>query len=203
MELEALKANWKAIDKRLEETEIVNLRLVKEMIQQKTRSAYDKIVGHNIYSLVVNLLIICVVFPYVYMNTPIQTSSFAIVEGVMVIGLIPLAWKLSLLSKFDLSRKSCSELSRLVLSYKKICHHEKVWMIAAVCLAMIAFYILELGFNKEAGYMLGTRLILPLGLSLLTVVLGLLLAKWQLHRHAQQLQEIEQGLKELEELKKE
>ena len=203
MELEALKANWKAIDKRLEETEIVNLRLVKEMIQQKTRSAYDKIVGQNVYSLVVNLLIICVVFPYVYMNTPIQTSSFAIVEGVMVIGLIPLAWKLSLLSKFDLSRKSCSELSRLVLSYKKICHHEKVWMIAAVCLAMIAFYILELGFNKEAGYVLGTRLILPLGLSLLTVVLGLLLAKWQLRRHAQQLQEIEQGLEELEELKKE
>ena len=203
MELEALKANWKAIDKRLEETEIVNLRLVKEMIQQKTRSAYDKIVGQNVYSLVVNLLIICVVFPYVYMNTPIQTSSFAIVEGVMVIGLIPLAWKLSLLSKFDLSRKSCSELSRLVLSYKKICHHEKVWMIAAVCLAMIAFYILELGFNKDAGYVLGTRLILPLGLSLLTVVLGLLLAKWQLRRHAQQLQEIEQGLEELEELKKE
>ena len=172
MELEALKANWKAIDKRLEETEIVNLRLVKEMIQQKTRSAYDKIVGQNVYSLVVTLLITCVVFPYVYMNTPIQTSSFAIVEGVMVIGLIPIVWKLFLLSKFDLSRKSCSELSRLVLSYKKICHHEKVWMIAAVCLAMIAFYILELGFNKEAGYVLGTRLILPLGLSLLTLVLG-------------------------------
>ena len=203
MELEALKANWKAIDKRLEETEIVNLRLVKEMIQQKTRSAYDKIVGQNVYSLVVTLLITCVVFPYVYMNTPIQTSSFAIVEGVMVIGLIPIVWKLFLLSKFDLSRKSCSELSRLVLSYKKICHHEKVWMIAAVCLAMIAFYILELGFNKEAGYVLGTRLILPLGLSLLTLVLGLVFARWQLRRHAQQLQEIEQGLEELEELKKE
>ena len=203
MELEALKASWKAIDKRLEETEIVNLRLVKEMIQQKTRSAYDKIVGQNVYSLVVTLLITCVVFPYVYMNTPIQTSSFAIVEGVMVIGLIPIVWKLFLLSKFDLSRKSCSELSRLVLSYKKICHHEKVWMIAAVCLAMIAFYILELGFNKEAGYVLGTRLILPLGLSLLTLVLGLVFARWQLRRHAQQLQEIEQGLEELEELKKE
>ena len=203
MELEALKANWKAIDKRLEETEIVNLRLVKEMIQQKTRSAYDKIVGQNLYSLVVTLLITCVVFPYVYMNTPIQTASFAIVEGVMVIGLIPMVWKLFLLSKFDLSRKSSSELSHLVLSYKKICHHEKIWMIAAVCLAMIAFYILELGFNKEAGYELGTKLILPLGLSLLTLALGLVLAKWQLRRHAQQLQEIEQGLEELEELKKE
>ena len=151
--------------------------------------------GQNIYNFVVNMLIICVVFPYVYMNTPIQASSFAIVEGVMVIGLIPLVWKLSLLSKFDLDGKSSSELSRLVLQ-------EKVWLIGAVCLAMIAFYILELGFNTEAGYEFGTRLILPLGLSLLTLALGLVFAKWQLRRHAQQLQEIESGLEELREFEK-
>jgi hypothetical protein len=202
MELEALKASWNKLDERLAETEIVNLRMVKEMIQQKTRSAYDKIVGQNIYSLVVNVLIICGVFPYVYMNTPIQTTSFAIVEGVMVIGLIPMVWKLSLLSKFDLGGKSSSELSRLVLTYKKVCHQEKVWMIGAVCLAMIAFYILELGFNTEAGYKVSTRLILPLGLSLLTLVLGLVFAKWQLRRHAQQLSEIERGLEELREFEK-
>ena len=199
MELEALKASWNALDKRLAETEIVNLRMVKEMIQQKTKSAYDKIVGQNIYSFVVNMLIICGVFPFVYLNTPIQATSFAIVEGVMVIGMIPLIWKLSLLSKFDLGSKSSSELSRLVLTYKKVCHQEKIWIIGAVCLAMIAFYILELGFNTKAGYVLGTRLILPLGLSLLTVVLGLVFAKWQLRRHAQQLQEIERGLEELRE----
>ncbi|MBR6841309.1 MAG: hypothetical protein IKM77_03280 [Prevotella sp.] len=202
MELEALKASWNKLDERLAETEIVNLRMVKEMIQQKTRSAYDKIVGQNIYSLVVNVLIICGVFPYVYMNTPIQTTSFAIVEGVMVIGLIPMVWKLSLLSKFDLGGKSSSELSRLVLTYKKVCHQEKVWMIGAVCLAMITFYILELGFNTEAGYKVSTRLILPLGLSLLTLVLGLVFAKWQLRRHAQQLSEIERGLEELREFEK-
>ena len=202
MELEALKASWNKLDERLAETEIVNLRVVKEVIQQKTRSAYDKIIGQNIYSLVVNVLIICGVFPYVYMSTPIQATSFAIVEGVMVIGLIPMVWKLSLLSKFDLASKSSSELSRLVLTYKKVCHQEKVWMIGAVCLAMIAFYILELGFNTEAGYELSTRLILPLGLSLLTMVLGFVFAKWQLRRHAQQLQEIERGLEELREFEK-
>ena len=199
MELEALKASWNKLDERLAETEIVNLRVVKEMIEQKTKTAYDHIMGQNVYSFVVNMLIICVVFPYVYLNTPIKATSFAIVEGVMVIGLIPLVWKLSLLSKFDISGKRSSELSRLVLSYKKICHQEKVWMIGAVCLAMIAFYILELGFNSEAGYVLGTRLILPLGLSLLTLALGLFFAKWQLRRHAQQLQEIERGLEELKE----
>ena len=172
------------------------------MIQQKTKSAYDRIMGQNIYSLVINVLIICGVFPYVYMNTPVQTTSFAIVEGVMIIGLIPMVWKLSLLSKFDLGGKSSSELSRLVLTYKKVCHQEKVWMIGAVCLAMIAFYILELGFNTEAGYELSTRLILPLGLSMLTFALGLVFAKWQLRRHAQQLQEIERGLEELREFEK-
>ena len=199
MELEELKNSWNALDKRLADSEVVNLRIVKEMIAQKTKTAFDSIVGHNIYSLVVNILIICVVFPYVYMNTPIQTSSFAIVEGVMVIGLIPMVWKLSLLSRFDLGTKNCSELSRLMLTYKKICHQEKIWMIGAVCLAMIAFYILELGFNTEAGYEFSTRLLLPLGLSLLTFGLGLVFAKWQLRRHAHQLQEIEQGLAELKE----
>ena len=202
MELEALKASWNKLDERLAETEIVNLRMVKEMIQQKTKSAFDHIMGHNIYSFVVNMLIICVVFPFVYLNTPIQTTSFAIVEGVMVIGLIPMLWKLSLLSKFDLGGKSSSELSRLVLTYKKVCHQEKVWMIGAVCLAMIAFYILELGFNTEAGYEFSTRLLLPLGLSLLTFGLGFVFAKWQLRRHAQQLQEIERGLEELREFEK-
>ena len=202
MELEELKNSWNALDKRLADSEVVNLRIVKEMITQKTKTAFDSIVGHNIYSLVVNILIICVVFPYVYMNTPIQTSSFAIVEGVMVIGLIPMVWKLSLLSRFDLGTKNCSELSRLMLTYKKICHQEKIWMIGAVCLAMIAFYILELGFNTKAGYEFSTRLLLPLGLSLLTFGLGLVFAKWQLRRHAQQLQEIERGLEELREFEK-
>ena len=202
MELEALKASWNKLDERLAETEIVNLRIVKEMIQQKTKSAFDHIMGQNIYSFVVNMLIICGVFPFVYLNTPIQATSFAIVEGVMVIGMIPMVWKLSLLSKFDLGGKSSSELSRLVLTYKKVCHQEKVWMIGAVCLAMIAFYILELGFNTEAGYEFSTRLLLPLGLSVLTFGLGLVFAKWQLRRHTQQIQEIERGLEELREFEK-
>ena len=44
MELDELKTSWNALDKRLAETEIVNLRVVKEMIQQKTKSAYNGIV---------------------------------------------------------------------------------------------------------------------------------------------------------------
>jgi hypothetical protein len=200
MELDALKASWNKLDERLAETEIVNLRVVKEMIQQKTKSAYEGIIGQNLYTLVVNFLIICVVFPYVYMNTPIQTVSFAIVEGVMVIGMIPLIWKLMLLSKFDLDKKS-NELSGLVLNYKKICHSEKLWSTILVVAALISFYISELGFNPCYKFEV-SRMLVVVGLTLITFAVGLGIGIYQIRRHTQQLQEIERGLEELREFEK-
>ena len=200
MELDELKTSWNALDKRLAETEIVNLRVVKEMIQQKTKSAYNGIVGQNLYFFVVNILIIGVLFPYIYMNTPIRTISFAIVEAIMILGLIPIIWKLSLLSKFDMGGKSCNELSRLVLRYKQICHQQKYWEIAAVCLVMVAFYIIELGFNPTAGYVFeANKVLIVIGLTLFTFAMAFVLGLWQRRRHVQQMQEIERGLEELRE----
>lgn len=203
MELDDLKTSWNAFDKRLVETEIVNLRIVKEMISQKTKTAFEHIVGHNIYGFVVTLLIMCIVFPYVWMNTPITLISFVIIEGAMAIGLIPQIQKLLLLSKFNLGDKTASELSGLVLRYKKVCYGEKTWSIAIVATAFIAFYISELGFNTEAGYQLGiSRVLLVVGLTLLTFALAFVIGLWQHRRHAQQLQEIERGLEELREFEK-
>lgn len=202
MELDELKASWNAFDKRLAESDIVNLRMVKEMIAQKTRRAFDRIYGLNVYYFVVSLLILGVVFPYVYMNTPISTTSFGIVETILVIGLYPHIKKLNLLSKFNLEDKSCHELSSLVLQYKKVCHNETYWTIAIVSIAMVAFYITELGFNQQANYVLGTRVMLVIGLTLLTIALAYVIAQWQRRRHATQMQEIEQGLEELREFER-
>ena len=175
--------------------------MVKEMVSQKTKSAYDGIIGQNLYSLVVNFIIICVVFPYVYMNTPIRTVSFAIVEGVMVIGLIPMIWKLSLLSKFDLDGKKTNELRSLVLSYKKICHSETLWTTILVATAFIAFYISELGFNPCYHFEV-SRVLVVVGLTLITFAVALGIGLWQRRRHALQMQEIERGLEELREFEK-
>ena len=202
MELEELKASWNAFDKRLAESDIINLRMVKEMIAQKTRRAFDRIYGLNVYYFAVSLLILGVVFPYVYMNTPISTTSFVIVETILVIGLHPHIKKLNLLSKFNLEGKSCHELSSLVLQYKKVCHNETYWTIAIVSIAMVAFYITELGFNQQASYVLGTRVLLVMGLTLLTFALAYVIAQWQRRRHATQMQEIEQGLEELREFER-
>ena len=198
MELDDLKTSWNALDKRLAETEIVNMRMVKEMVSHKTKSAFNGIVGHNLYSFVVTLIIMGVVFPYVWMHTPITLTSFVIVECAMAVGLILQIWKLLMLSKFNLEDKTTSELSGLVLHYKKFCHNEKLWTTAIVATAFIAFYISELGFNTEANYQLGThRVLLVVGLTLLTFVLAFIIGVWQRRRHAQQMQEIERGLEEL------
>ena len=174
--------------------------MVKEMIQQKTKSAYNGIVGQNLNFFVVNILIIGVLFPYIYMNTPIRAISFVIVEAMMILGLIPIIWKLSLLSKFDRGGKNCNELSRLVLRYKQICHQQKYWEIAAVCLAMVVFYIIELGLNPTAGYVFeANRVLIVIGLTLLTFAMAFVLGLWQRRRHAQQMQEMERGLEELRE----
>lgn len=202
MELDELKASWNAFDKRLAESDIVNLRMVKEMIAQKTRRAFDRIYGLNVYYFVVSLLIMGLVFPYLYMNTPISTTSFVIVETILVIGLYPHIKKLNLLSKFNLEDKSCHELSSLVLQYKKVCHNETYWTIAIVSIAMVAFYITELGFNQQANYVLGTRVMLVIGLTLLTFALAYVIAQWQRRRHATQMLEIEQGLEELREFER-
>ena len=203
MELDDLKTSWNAIDNRLAETEIVNMRMVKEMVSQKTKTAFEHIVRHNIYGAVVTLMIMCIVFPYVWMNTPITLTSFLIVEGAMAIGLIPQAQKLLLLSKFNLVEKTTSELSGLVLGYKKVCHSEKLWTTFIVAAAFIAFYISELGFNTEAGYSFAAdRIAVVVGLTLLTFGVALAIGLWQRSRHAQQMQEIERGLEELREFEK-
>ena len=199
MELEDLKTSWNALDKRLAETEIVNMRMIKEMVSQKTKSAFDGIVGHNLYNFVVSLVIIGFVFPYVWMHTPISITSFAIVEAVMLVGLIPVVRKLLLLSQFNVDGKNVSELSRLVLKYKKACHDDPYWTITVVTLGFVGFYISELGFNTAVDYGFSNRVWVVVGLTLLTFALAFVIGLWQRRRHAQQMQEIERGLEELKE----
>ncbi len=202
MELEELKNSWNKLDKRLAENEIVNIRLVKEMITQKTKSAHDRIFGINLYNMIVAVVMAFLVFPWIYMNTPISATSFVIVEVGIVIGLIPEIIKLNLLTEFDIEGMKCNQLSKLVLRYKQACINEKYWVTAVVPLTMIAFYISEIVYNEKVSYEFGFKLLIVLGAALLTFTLAYFVAQWQQSRHAQQIKEIQQGLEELKEFEK-
>lgn len=202
MELEELKNSWNALDKRLAESEVVNLRIVKEMIAQKTKSAYDNIYKQNIFSLAVNIVVSGVAASVIYASTPITTISFGIIVVAALLGMIPLVRKITLLSGFDLENKKSNELSRLILKYKKVCQQETPWVILVVGLAMVAFYVSELGFNTNVQYQIGMNILAVIGLTLFTFALAYMVTIWQRRRHAQLMQEIEQGLAEFREFEK-
>ena len=117
----------------------------------------------------------------------------------MLIGLIPVVRKLLLLSQFNVDGKNVSELSRLVLKYKKACNDDPYWTITGVTLGFVGLYISELGFNTAVDYGFSNRLWVVVGLTLLTFALAFVIGLWQRRRHAQQMQEIERGLEELKE----
>ena len=203
MELDALKNSWNTLDQRLSETEIVNQRLVRQVVEGNTRTAYDKVFQTNLNSLIQTAVMAFVVFPVICALTHhLSVITIVIVEALLVAGLIPQVWKFFLLSKFDLGRKNCSELRGLLLRYEKVYHNQSVIEIIVVSLALIAGYIYELGFNKSANYVLtGGWLPVMIGLIVLTLALAFVLTRWQRRRHAQQLQAIEQGLKDLQAFK--
>ncbi|MBR1548855.1 MAG: hypothetical protein IJ637_09055 [Prevotella sp.] len=197
MELDELKNSWNMLNKRLDDSEVVNLRVVREMISHKTNTAFDHLFKQNLHSFAVTFIIIAGLFPWIYMHTPISTTSFVIVEVAMVVGLIPQIWKITLLSKFDLEGKKCNELSSMVLSYKRLRHNETIWGIALAAFTFVAFYISEICFNDAVTYVLGPKILLTVGMTLLTFALAYIIGLWQRRRHAQQMLEIENGLQEL------
>lgn len=199
MELEKLKSRWNTMNQAMSDAEIINMRVVKELISHKTRSAYDSIVMQNVQNIVVNLLILFVVFPYVWMNTPISKTSFAIVEVSLTIGLIPLIWKQCILAKINVTDKKCNELSKLVLQYKKICAHETFATILQACLTMVLFYVSELCFNEYYTYEISAKILIVVGLTIITLLTAFFIGLWQRRRHDELMKEIEDGLEDLRE----
>ena len=197
MELEELKAGWNVLDARLQEQEVVNLRLVKEMITHRTQTAHEALYKLNLRNFVVAAVMICVVGPWIYAQTPISPVSFAILEVAMLVGLVPQVWKFALLSRFDLEGKQCNELWSLMLRYKQACHRETLWAVAGFALAAVAFYVSELGFNTEVHYVLSNKVVLVVVFTLLTLGLACAVGLWQHHRNEAQLREIAHGLEEL------
>lgn len=203
MEIEELKTCWNIFDKRLAECELVNVRIVKELISQKTKTAFDSLSGLNLYTCVANLFVMAVVFPYVFMNTPITITSFILVEAAMAIGLIPHVRKFAILSRFDINRKPLCELDRLILQYRKVRHREWLWTVVSISLAVTAFYVSELGFNQSVSYIFGPKVLIVVVLTLLTLAIACIIGVWQKRLHARQMADIESGLRELAEFENE
>ena len=119
MELEELKAGWNVLNERLAQNEILNKRIIKEMIINRTQSAYERLFRFDLFGLIL-AFVMCVLFPVLVVTGKIvmQPLSFAVLEGTIGIGFIIQVFFSAILLRFNMEKKRICELARLTLIYK-------------------------------------------------------------------------------------
>ena len=63
MNLDEMKNSWNVLNERLEQNEILNKRIIEEMVASKTKAAYDSIYNQELRGLYILLLVALIVLP--------------------------------------------------------------------------------------------------------------------------------------------
>lgn len=144
MELEELKASWNILNEQLANSEMLNKRIIKEMITNRTQSAYDRLFRFDLFGLIL-VLGLCIVFPILVTTGKIvlKPLSFALLEGSVAIGLFMQLFFFSVLLRFDMEKKKICELTKLVLTYKLWMKRNTVIGSWIGMTALIAFLFIE------------------------------------------------------------
>ena len=194
MELEELKAGWSILNEQLAKSEMLNKRIIKEMITNRTQSAYERLFRFDLFGLIL-VLGICVMFPVLAATGKIvlKPLSFALLEGSIVIGFFMQLFFISLLLRFDMEKKKIYELTKLVLAYKLWMKRNTVigsWIGMA---ALIAFLFIE------KAQLVGNWEVRLAGVFILASVIMF----FQTRFYLKNIRAIEKGLAELKEFEEE
>ena len=119
MELEELKLNWELLNKRLEKNEILNKRIIHEMLQKRTITTYNKLFRAEIFCLSLGLVVIPVFLILIqfvkYPPSMPWRITILILLGSTVIWT---SFKLWWLKKFDLENNDIFQLSQIIYTYR-------------------------------------------------------------------------------------
>ncbi|MBO5225982.1 MAG: hypothetical protein J6B46_06230 [Parabacteroides sp.] len=188
MDLEKMKLGWDALNERLERNEVVNQKIIKEMISAKTKSAYSHVyrnVKNGLWAIIFNG---GVILPIVYMQGAIKVTSFAFLESVLLVGFLYQIYMMYVLSNFNLETKRVDEIMHFVLTYKKLYLYNLKYGIALVLFTIGLFFVLQ---NTFGVYSLVAVVIF--------LIISMIIGYIQNRSHRQQIKELEFGLEELRE----
>lgn len=190
MDLDEMKAGWNTLNELLARNEILNRRMIKEMITARTQSAYDIIYRCEWQQLLLTLFIGIILFVgYNLSDLPLKCSSFIFLETIMFIALLIGAFMIYTLSKFNLGRMKVNELTHIVLTYKKYYWYNKKYGSLIGLGGIVIFLFLE---NTHTNF----HVLLTIFIML---IIGGVYSFTKIRKHAQKIKEVEQGLEELAE----
>lgn len=195
MELEELKVGWNVLNERLAQNEILNKRIIKDMITTRTLSAHERLFRFDLFGLIL-LFGICILFPF--LNVALETKglkplSMVLLEVVLIVGLVIQIIIFSFLSRFNMDKMKICELSRLVLKYKLWTKRSMTYGLILVVVAIIGVYFIQRAY------------LLPYVELQLCIILffASLMTYFQLGFYKKNIRIIEKGLEELKEFEEE
>ncbi|WP_455664786.1 hypothetical protein [Phocaeicola sp.] len=190
MDLEEMKAGWNVLNERLAQNEILNQRIIKEMITTRTQSAYEKVYSSELAGLITTLIIGFIIFPgNMFLGEFLKWPSFIMGEVLLCSAIAFQVLIVYCLSKFNLEAARLNELSRLILKYKQYRWYGRVWGAILAFAFLIVFLIIENIYTNV--YALTTFIV--------CLSVGLVFSLIQLKKHNARIKSIEQGLAELKE----
>lgn len=191
MELEELKTSWNILNERLNQNEILNKRIIKEMITSRILTAQQRLLWKNILGYTIYLtclLLTC--FSHALFGTPLLVVYS--VSCLLLLGaILGLPAFISLL-KFDIHRPLKDSFARILFYQKslRICYP----IIVCLCLFLILFiffYFRDFKADKQTFIFIFIFLLGSVG--------SVIEFRWDNSK----LKAIKQGLEELKEFEKE
>lgn len=194
MNLDEMKNSWNVLNERLEQNEILNKRIIEEMVASKTKSAYDSIYNQELRGLYIILLCGLIVLPVNrFLGIDMKLSSFILLETVMFLALLFQLAILYSLSKFKLNYMKVNELTRTVLKYRRFYSYNKKYGTILGLGSVIVFMISESKITNPYAFV-------PV---LTVMIVGCIYSYTKMKQHEQKIKEVEQGLAELKEFESE
>lgn len=194
MELEELKTSWNILNERLEKSEMLNKRIIKEMISTRTQSAYERLFKFDLMGLVL-VAAFCILLPVMNFigDAGMKPLAFVLLEGVIFIGFVSQSFIVLLLTKFDMEKRKICELTKLTLRYKQWTKMSMSYGSMLAIVVIFAFLFIER--NRLVGDW-------EMRLTALFLVASIVVY-WQIHFYRKNIRTIEEGLEELKEFEEE
>lgn len=190
MELEELKNQWNLLSEQLKKNEIVNHEVIKRMIEKRTLSARDRLIGANVIAvfLLAGMLIL---FPLAATRVIIRQELLWIFYIVFPLLILYSFWNIHVLNKFNLATRTLLELHRWILSYKRRLRIE-IWCTPFLVIGLFSFV-----FLIHHHYRSTLMVVFDILMLAVSVVAGYICYRYVDKRS---VDEIEQGMKDLQDL---
>lgn len=193
MELEEMKASWNILNERLEKSEMLNKRIIKEMITKRTVAARDRLIrccaGGILFLILTGIVILMV-----RGKTNARLEVEVIVWCGIILTFIYSVLSFVFLSRFNMERCSLTELKGWTIKLRQMLRLELILTLVFVSVAFVTIFFIHHHYRS-------TLQMLVDGLLILLITVGGYFGYKNVDRKS--VDEIEKGLEELKEFEEE